>query len=689
MLLALYFNGTLLPPFGIDGLWFYSAFAAVILGEFLIEPFFTRPADALANSVALVIGCASVSVAGAQIDSNAARAGRLGFVIFGLLLIGLACVAIALKDRPGQGERIAQVSARVVGRAGQARFMFSLLLFAAGYAAFADDAGKIAVLYLSWFAIAFVAPLEVLIGVWLRRRDTQPERRTAGVVERLEDPGVIIARLPRGARPRVGMVATIGDAATGVVVDATALLDEPRVRVALEPGERAAVGARVVVDEDKEPGDGPIVGFVGEGTTLTDVRVRTAASASDFGLAEGRLLQAPIGAPDVLFQVTEAVIVGEASPDGSRDIINVTARKLGVWNPTSRLFESASWLPLPGTAARLLAHEGDAFVADEVGHVPGTVYGVRVDLNRIVTHNTAVLGVLGVGKTHLAWELIQRMLDDGIKVLVLDITGQYSEHLSDICSPDTENLITEKLNRDVAANLNNRTVRGQQAGNVAEFGVAVHELLKTFLEGDERLLVLNPSRLEASRMEGRPFQGQANYMLRLTMVEITHIIAETMLSLVDDEFTDRARACLVFEEAHSLAPEWNSAVHEGERSAVNGIARAILQGRKYGLGCLLITQRTANVTKSILNQCNTIFALRTYDSTGMGFLQNYIGASHAQLLAALPERHAVVFGRASSSNAPIIVKLNDAAALRAGFWEPRLEKIPVTKPPNGGDDIPF
>jgi hypothetical protein len=98
---------------------------------------------------------------------------------------------------------------------------------------------------------------------------------------------------------------------------------------------------------------------------------------------------------------------------------------------------------------------------------------------------------------------------------------------------------------------------------------------------------------------------------------------------------------------------------------------------------LLITQRTANVTKSILNQCNTILALRTYDPTGMGFLQNYIGTSHAQLLAALPERHAVVFGRASSCHTPIILKLNDTAAFRSNFWEQRVGDIPGYTAPVG------
>ena len=79
----------------------------------------------------------------------------------------------------------------------------------------------------------------------------------------------------------------------------------------------------------------------------------------------------------------------------------------------------------------------------------------------------------------------------------------------------------------------------------------------------------------------------------------------------------------------------------------------------------------------------------------MGFLQNYIGASHAQLLAALPERHAVAFGRASSCNAPIIIKLNDAEDLRQGFWAPQLPAIPATSPPSAvvagleDEDVPF
>jgi len=131
--------------------------------------------------------------------------------------------------------------------------------------------------------------------------------------------------------------------------------------------------------------------------------------------------------------------------------------------------------------------------------------------------------------------------------------------------------------------------------------------------------------------------------------------------------TDQARCCLVFEEAHSLVPEWNSAVNDGDKAATNGTAKAILQGRKYGLGCLLITQRTANVTKSILNQCNTIFALRTFDSTGVEFLKNFVGDDYAGILNNLEDRYAVIFGKASSCKTPVIVRLNERVEFIENF----------------------
>ena len=151
-------------------------------------------------------------------------------------------------------------------------------------------------------------------------------------------------------------------------------------------------------------------------------------------------------------------------------------------------------------------------------------------------------------------------------------------------------------------------------------------------------------------------------MVSLTPTEITQIISEATLQTVQKlGMTNKAQVCLVYEEAHSLVPEWNSIAAEGDKAATNGTARAILQGRKYGLGCLLVTQRTANVTKTILNQCNTVFAMRTFDDTGKEFLSNYIGSGYASKLPSLREREAVFYGRASSCENPVMIRLNDRA----------------------------
>ena len=92
-----------------------------------------------------------------------------------------------------------------------------------------------------------------------------------------------------------------------------------------------------------------------------------------------------------------------------------------------------------------------------------------------------------------------------------------------------------------------------------------------------------------------------------------------------------------------------------------------MQGRKYGLGTLLVTQRTANVTKSILNQCNTIFGLQVFDATGMEFLGNYIGDDYAALLSTLPFRHCIAYGRGIAAKSPMIIELNDRDIFRNNF----------------------
>ena len=63
-------------------------------------------------------------------------------------------------------------------------------------------------------------------------------------------------------------------------------------------------------------------------------------------------------------------------------------------------------------------------------------------------------------------------------------------------------------------------------------------------------------------------------------------------------------------------------------------------------------------------KCNTAkrpLAAIEGDATGEGFLKSYIREDYATLLSTLDERHAIVFGRASSCTEPVLVRPNEAS----------------------------
>ena len=179
------------------------------------------------------------------------------------------------------------------------------------------------------------------------------------------------------------------------------------------------------------------------------------------------------------------------------------------------------------------------------------------------------------------------------------------------------------------------------------------------INGSKRIRIYNPDYHKVSKGEKVGYSAITTDLSQAEKVREISIEIYKILMKLDLEDEKKARVVLVFEEAHSLIPEWNSTANEGDSKAVNGTAKVILQGRKYGLGSIVVTQRTANISKSILNQCNTIFALRVFDDTGKQFLENYIGTDYSNTLATLSERHAVVVGKALKLKQPVIIKLNN------------------------------
>jgi hypothetical protein len=100
---------------------------------------------------------------------------------------------------------------------------------------------------------------------------------------------------------------------------------------------------------------------------------------------------------------------------------------------------------------------------------------------------------------------------------------------------------------------------------------------------------------------------------------------------------------IVLEEAHRYLGETACALTS---NAVNRIAR---EGRKYGIGLLLVTQRPTELPKTALAQCGTIIALRLSNAEDQGAIRAALPDTVAGLASVLPSLRtgeAIVSGEA-------------------------------------------
>ncbi|RLB95417.1 MAG: ATPase [Deltaproteobacteria bacterium] len=105
---------------------------------------------------------------------------------------------------------------------------------------------------------------------------------------------------------------------------------------------------------------------------------------------------------------------------------------------------------------------------------------------------------------------------------------------------------------------------------------------------------------------------------------------------------------LVCEEAHRYAPRSEEASFQPTKRALARIAK---EGRKYGVGLALVTQRPSELSESILSQCNTIIALRMSNEQDQHFVRRALPDSVRSLVDALPAlrtREALVVGEGTA-----------------------------------------
>jgi hypothetical protein len=686
--------GTWMPPTGPEGLWFYSGIAALLLGNLIVTPFYVKPVDALSYAVAALVALYATQPAA---GSRGSEAFALWLVATGYMIavIVAALTAMTLRRRAsaerGVSGSVSAAAFVLSDRLGSPRIVFSVVYLYALVQFHASSPRELVVLGVSWALLVAFRPLEGTADIVRRVREIFKKNVPGELIGRvvgLQTPGLVLIRLDddstyaphdlllvsaAGTRECLAMALDTVGYSEGTWIRAAmlrcpdairqvlaALAETPTapgdvVRVPMESIDSASITDPLWCRRDE------LIGIVAPNSDIAVLRVEI--TATDHDLQQGMLLETTVADHAGLYQVTNGLTQEELlQHKNTHGYVRADAERVGHWNHEMARFDPVTWVPRPNAGVFVAQATSLPVPSTAVGRFPGTDYSVSIDIDKLVTHSAAILGILGIGKSYLGMELVERMIDAGIKVVLIDLTDQYGNTLSDYWDRDHDTALEAKL-RSLGVQGKDQVSRNvEEGGSAPAFAEALHEEVADFLapeQSDRSLCVINPSRYEVWVQDSKPFNMQAS-MASLTPPEVTRIITEAVLrALKEQGMSETARCCIVLEEAHALAPEWNSVANDRDKEATNGTARAILQGRKYGMGCLLITQRTANVTKTILNQCNTLFAMRSYDATGMDFLANYVGKRFAQVVSTLGDRHAIVFGRGSSCADPVLVRLND------------------------------
>lgn len=137
------------------------------------------------------------------------------------------------------------------------------------------------------------------------------------------------------------------------------------------------------------------------------------------------------------------------------------------------------------------------------------------------------------------------------------------------------------------------------------------------------------------------------------------VVARTLFNLkVWQTVEERAKdpVLLVCEEAHRYVPNRGEAQYEAAQEAIRRIAK---EGRKYGVGLLLVSQRPSEVEATVLSQCNSWVVLRVTNDADREHVKAILPDSMAgltKMLSGLRRQEAIFVGQAAMLPSRIMIR---------------------------------
>lgn len=496
----------------------------------------------------------------------------------------------------------------------------------------------------------------------------------------------------------------------------------------------------------------------------------------------GSFVKIPQGYKDLYGVVCE--VGAEATPEGLED----AQYKTGRWIKVQLVGESVgssfergiSQHPNVGDLVHLVTEEDlkRIYGTDEEGHVEiGRLSSaenikVKIDIDKLITRHSAVLGSTGSGKSTTVASLLRSIsagnqnesIYPSARILLIDIHGEYSSALSDVASVfrispnqgenklsipywalDTEELVTflfggmtdtqENHVYDKITELKLQSIQSEIFDGVEESTLTLdtpvpYSLKKLWyaLVDPELMTLIGTSRDEPARVsEGDvetltepkykphamgnqgPFLNtsapgikrqlrnlrskllnkQFDFLLHpgawepdvdgkvekdlpsllqswlghdkpITILDLSGVPSPVIVRLVGSIlkiiytalFWSREKSeggldrplLIVMEEAHRY-------LHSDKNNTNAMVQQIVKEGRKYGVGAMVVSQRPSEVDETILSQCGTFFALRLSNPTDRAKVKGTLPDSLAGLMDMLPvlrTGEAIITGEAAT-----------------------------------------
>jgi hypothetical protein len=259
--------------------------------------------------------------------------------------------------------------------------------------------------------------------------------------------------------------------------------------------------------------------------------------------------------------------------------------------------------PLPFRLNKIwfeLAHYDNANFEDEEKTIPA--YESKGDVNKLIAPTFSPPSA-GKKPPHKGGSQTWRKQLEQMRSRLLD--SQYSFLLSPgDWTPDDHNVITKDL----------------------------PELISTWLSNGKPITILDLSGMPSSRLE----------LLLGSVVEV--LFESAIWGRYQDDGMNKKPLLLVMEEAHRYLSNENNGL------AKTMIRRIAKEGRKFGVGSMLISQRPSEIDETILSQCGTLFSLRINNATDRARVKSAMADGLSGIIDALPilrTGEAIVTGEAA------------------------------------------